>query len=148
MRLNARVSAISLSTTLALDARAKDLIAQGRDVINMSVGEPDFDAPEAVQAAAAAAVRGGKVRYTPAEGTASLRKTIAAHISQTRGIACTSAEITVCHSAKHALSGACLALIEPGDEVVLLNPAWVSYVEIVKYAGGVPLEIRSRPDMG
>src|SRR5439155_12826521 len=146
MRLNARVSAIPLSTTLALDARAKALQAAGRDVINMSVGEPDFDAPEAAQAAATAMVRSGKVRYTPAEGTLSLRKAIAAHVSATRHVAFTVLEITVCHSAKHALSGACLALIEPGDEVLLLLPAWVSYAEILKYAGAVPVEVRSRPD--
>lgn len=148
MRPNARVQAISLSTTLALDARAKDLIAQGRDVINMSVGEPDFDAPLAVQDAAVASVRGGKVRYTPAEGTPSLRRAIAAHLGATRGVAFTAPEITVCHSAKHALSGALLSLITDGDEVLLLNPAWVSYVEIVKYAGGVPVEVPCRADCG
>jgi aspartate aminotransferase len=148
MRLNARVSAIPLSTTLALDARAKALQAGGRDVINMSVGEPDFDAPEVVQAAATAMVHSGKVRYTPAEGTQSLRKAIAAHMSATRHVAFTVPEITVCHSAKHALSGACLALIEPGDEVLLLLPAWVSYVEILKYAGAVPVGVPARPDAG
>ncbi|MBL8856913.1 MAG: pyridoxal phosphate-dependent aminotransferase [Planctomycetes bacterium] len=148
MRLNARVDAIALSTTLALDARAKALAAAGRDVINMSVGEPDANAPEAVQVAAERAVRGGKVRYTPAEGTQSLRKAIAAHISATRGVEFTPAEIAVCHSAKHALSGALMALIETGDEVVMLLPAWVSYVEIVKYAGGVPVEVAPRPDLG
>lgn len=148
MRLNARVQAISLSTTLALDARAKELAASGRDVINMSVGEPDANAPEAVQVAAEKAVRGGKVRYTPADGTPTLRKAIAAHLSATRGVTFAPNEVTVCHSAKHALSGALLALIEAGDEVILLNPAWVSYVEIVKYAGGVPVEVDSRADLG
>jgi len=148
MRPNQRVRDVSLSTTLALDARAKELAAQGRDVINMAVGEPDFNAPESVQSAAVAMVRGGKVRYTPAEGTASLRKAIAAHLTATRGVQFTPAEITVCHSAKHALSGACLSLIEPGDEVLVLNPAWVSYVEIVRFAGGVVVEVPSRPDLG
>lgn len=148
MRLNARVDAIALSTTLALDARAKELASQGRDVINMAVGEPDANAPEAVQVAAERAVRGGKVRYTPAEGTQSLRKAIAAHVSGTRGVPFTAAEVAVCHSAKHALSGALLSLIEPGDEVLLLLPAWVSYVEIIKYAGGVPLEVQPRADLG
>jgi aspartate aminotransferase len=148
MRLNARVDSIALSTTLALDARAKELAATGRDVINMAVGEPDANAPEAVQAAAERAVRGGNVRYTPAEGTQSLRRTIAAHVSATRGVPFTPSEIAVCHSAKHALSGALLSLIENGDEVLLLLPAWVSYVEIVKYAGGVPVEVRARPDLG
>jgi aspartate aminotransferase len=148
MRPNARVSAIALSTTLALDARAKELQAQGRDVINMAVGEPDFNAPEAIQSAAVAMVRGGKVRYTPAEGSIGLRKAIAAHVSETRGVAYSVPEITVCHSAKHALSGAILSLVEPGDEVLLLLPAWVSYEEIVKYAGAVPVGVRSRPDCG
>ncbi len=148
MRINARVQAIAMSTTLALDARAKAFAASGRDVINMSVGEPDADAPRAVQDAADKAVHGGNVRYTPAEGTASLRRAVAAHVSATRGVAFTPPEITVCHSAKHALSGALLSLIEHGDEVLLLLPAWVSYVEIVKYAGGVPVSVPSRPDLG
>ncbi len=148
MRPNQRVQSLSLSTTIALDTRAKELISQGRDVVNMTVGEPDFSAPEVVQAAAVTAVRSGKVRYTPAEGTPSLRKAIAAHVSATRGVAFDVPEITVCHSAKHALSGACLSLIEPGDEVLLLLPAWVSYVEIVRWAGGVPVSVPSRPDCG
>src|SRR6187551_2693140 len=106
MRPNSRVGSIALSTTIALDTRAKDLIASGRDVVNMSVGEPDFAAPMAAQDAAVAMVRSGRVRYTPAEGTASLRKAIAAHVTATRGVEYAPNEITVCHSAKHALSGA------------------------------------------
>lgn len=148
MRPNRRVASLALSTTIALDSRAKQLIAEGRDVINMSVGEPDFDAPEVVQAAAIAMVRSGKVHYTPAEGALSLRKAVAAHLQETRGVEYTPAEITICHSAKHALSGAALALIEPGDEIVLLLPAWVSYVEIVKFAGGVPVPVQPRADLG
>lgn len=148
MRPNQRVSSLALSTTIALDSRAKELIAQGRDVINMSVGEPDFDAPEVVQAAATAMVRSGKVRYTPAEGTLSLRRAVARHLSETRNLAFDPSEITICHSAKHALSGAALALIEPGDEVLLLLPAWVSYVEIVKFAGGTSVAVEPRKDLG
>jgi aspartate aminotransferase len=148
MRPNQRVEGLALSTTIALDSRAKELIARGRDVINMSVGEPDFNAPEAVQSAAVAMVRSGQVRYTPAEGALSLRKAVAAHVAATRGVEYSPAEITICHSAKHALSGAALALIEPGDEVLLLLPAWVSYVEIVKFAGGVPVPVEPRADLG
>jgi aspartate aminotransferase len=148
LRPNQRVQSLSLSTTLALDARAKELVAAGRDVVNMTVGEPDFDAPQCVQAAAIAAVQSGKVRYTPAEGTAALRKALALQVSRTRGVEFTVPEITVCHSAKHALSGTCLALIEPGDEVLLLLPAWVSYVEIVRWAGGVPVSVPAREDCG
>lgn len=148
MRPNPRVSAVTLSTTIALDSRAKALITAGRDVINMSVGEPDFPTPHAAEAAAIAMVKSGKVRYTPAEGTLSLRKTVAAHLTQTRGVEFTVPEITICHSAKHALSGAALTLIEPGDEVLLLLPAWVSYVEILRYAGATNVDVPSRPDCG
>lgn len=148
MRPNQRVSALSFSTTLALDARAKALLAAGRDVINMSVGEPDFKTPESIRKAAAAKAESGEVRYTPAAGTVSLRQAIAERLTLTRGIPFTEAEVTVCHSAKHALSGACITLIEPGDEVLLLLPAWVSYDEIVKFAGGVPVPVPSRGDCG
>ncbi|HTF89562.1 MAG TPA: pyridoxal phosphate-dependent aminotransferase [Planctomycetota bacterium] len=143
-----RVAGIPLSLTLALDARAKALAQAGRDIVNMSVGEPDFDAPALVQDAAAKAVRGGKVRYTPAAGTLTLRKVLAEHVSQTRGVPFTADEITVCHSCKHALSGSMLALCEPGDEVLMLLPAWVSYVEIARIAGAVPVSVTSRADCG
>jgi aspartate aminotransferase len=148
MRPSRKVSALAFSTTLALDAKAKELAAAGRDVVNMSVGEPDFPAPKAVQQAASAKALSGNVRYTPAEGTLSLRKAIAARLAHTRGIPFDEQEIVVCHSAKHALSGACISLIEPGDEVLLLLPAWVSYDEIVLYCGGKPVPVRPRKDCG
>jgi len=148
MRPNQRVSALPLSTTLALDARAKELAERGRDVINLSVGEPDFDSPAAVRAAAHGTIDGGRVRYTPAPGTKSLRRTVAAHLARTRGVPFELEQITVCHSAKHALSGALLSLLEPGDEVLLLLPAWVSYVEQVRFAGGTPVAVRPRQDHG
>jgi aspartate aminotransferase len=146
MRLSSRVSGIALSTTLALDARAKELQAAGRDVVNMAVGEPDFPAPRAVREAAAARARSGDVRYTPAAGTRSLREAIARQLSATRGVAFRAEEVTVCHSAKHALSGALMALVDPGDEVLIPLPAWVSYVELVKLAGGVPVCVPPRAD--
>ena len=148
MRPSRKVSALAFSTTLALDAKAKELAAAGRDVVNMSVGEPDFPAPKAVQSAASAKALSGNVRYTPAEGTLSLRKAIASRLAHTRGIPFDEQEIVVCHSAKHALSGACISLIEPGDEVLLLLPAWVSYDEIVLFCGGKPVPVRSRKDCG
>lgn len=148
MSLSKRAESVSLSVTLALDARAKALVEAGRDVINMSVGEPDFPAPRAAQDAACAKVRSGDVRYTPAAGTRALRKAIAEHISAVRGVTYAFDEVCVCHSTKHALSGAVLALIDPGDEVLLLLPAWVSYVEIVRIAGGVPIDVPSREDCG
>ncbi len=148
MKLSRRVQDIALSTTLALDARAKELRATGRDVINMAVGEPDFDAPAAVQEAACAIVRGGKARYTPAAGTAELRAGIARHLTDTRGAPFEPRNVVVCHSAKHALSGALLSLVGEGDEVLVPLPAWVSYFEQVRIAGGTPVLVPCLPDYG
>jgi len=148
MKFNARAHSIPLSATLALDARAKELIASGRDIINMTAGEPDFDAPSAVRDSARAFVDSGKVRYTPAPGRPSLRETIAAHLSRTHGLPFEAKEVTVCHSAKHALSGTLLSLVSDGDEVILLLPAWVSYFEMVRFAGGEPVAVPCRPDLG
>ena len=148
MEISKRAASISLSTTLALDARAKALIAAGRDVVNMSVGEPDFPAPAAAQDAACAKVRSGDVRYTPAAGSPELRAAIARHLTETRGVSFGSDEVTVCHSTKHALSGSVLTLVDAGDEVLLPCPAWVSYFEIVRIAGAVPVAVEGRPDQG
>ena len=148
MKLSQRAKEISLSVTLALDAKAKALAQSGRDVVNMSVGEPDFDTPRVAREAATALIRGGAVRYTPAAGTLALRQAVARYLEATRGGEWTSEEITICHSTKHALSGAIHALVDPKDEVLLLLPAWVSYVEIVKLAGGVPVSVPGRPDCG
>jgi aspartate aminotransferase len=147
-RLNQRTTNIALSMTLALDARAQELTAAGRDIVNMTAGQPDFPAPEAAQAAAERAVRGGNVRYTPASGRLSLRTAIAEELSATRCIDYEPQDVVVCHSAKHALSGAFLSLIEDGDEVLLLLPAWVSYDEQIRFAGGVPVGVRPRRDCG
>ncbi|MCE9593303.1 MAG: pyridoxal phosphate-dependent aminotransferase [Planctomycetes bacterium] len=133
---------------MALDARAKALMAEGRDVINMSVGEPDFPAPAVVQDAACALIRSGNVRYTAAAGTLQLRGAIAKYLTDTRGAPYETKHVTVCHSTKHALSGAVLATVQEGDEVLLFLPAWVSYVEMVKLAGGVPVSVPSRADLG
>jgi aspartate aminotransferase len=148
MRLSQRARSISLSITLALDARAKALAEAGADVVNMSVGEPDFEAPQVAREAASRLALSGPVRYTAAAGTPALRKAIAAQLERTRGVAYSPADVVVCHSTKHALSGTVLALVDPGDEVLLLLPAWVSYAEIVRVAGGVPVDVPPRADLG
>lgn len=149
VRPSSRVAQLAFSTTLALDARAKDLERQGIDIISMAVGEPDFETPKAARAAAIEAIQSNRARYTPVAGTLSLRRAIAAHLEATRGLRYDPArEITVCHSAKHALSGALLCLIEAGDEVLVLLPAWGSYPELVRYAGGVARSVAARPDLG
>lgn len=145
MKVSTRLGKLPLSATLALDARAKALAAAGRDVVNMSVGEPDFPAPAAVREAASAKALGGDVRYTLAGGTLSLREAISAHLESTRGARYSPDEIAVCQSAKHALSGALHALVDPGDEVLVSLPYWVSYVELVRLAGGVACEAAPAP---
>jgi len=146
MKPNQRVSSIAFSATLALDARAKELAAEGRDIVNLTAGEPDFDAPTSVRDAAKASVDSGRVRYTPASGRPSLRDAVAAHLTETRNAPFTRDQITVCHSCKHAISGALSTLIEPGDEILVPLPAWVSYFELIKYAGGVPVCVEPAAD--
>lgn len=148
MKISPRVERIPLSLTLALDSRAKELAAAGRDVVNMTAGQPDFDSPRVVREAAKGTIDGARVRYTPAAGRPELRRVIAEHLSRTRGVPFTPKQITVCHSGKHALAGTLMALVEEGDEVLLLLPAWVSYEEQVRFAGGVPKGVRPRPDYG
>ena len=151
MQISKRAKTLAPSATLALDARAKELQAAGKDVVNMAVGEPDFPAPQAVQAAAVEKVQSGNVRYTPAAGTPELRATIARSVSTTRGVDRDAANVVVCHSAKHALSTALLATVQEGDDVVVPLPAWGSYFAEIEIAGArvVPVAPRDgcRPDL-
>ncbi len=139
MRFASRISRIEPSITLELDARAKALQGKGENVVNMAVGEPDFPAPRSVQAAAVKKIQSGDVRYTQAAGTPGLREAIARHLEATRGGRFDPSEITVCHSAKHALSGSLYALVDHGDDVLVPLPAWASYFDLVRLAGATPL---------
>lgn len=139
MRFATRIDRIEPSITLALDERAKAMRAAGRDIISMAVGEPDFPAPSVVRKAAVAKVESGDVKYTPAAGTPSLRKAVAEHLGATRGTPYVPEEVTICHSAKHALSGAIFAVVDEGDEVLIPLPAWASYFDLVRCAGGKPV---------
>ncbi len=146
MRLSRRTTDLALSVTLALDARAKELIAAGHDVVNMAVGEPDFPAPAAARQAAIAKIQSLDVRYTSAAGTLTLREAIAEHLAATRSTHYTSDQIVVCHSGKQAISGALAAVLEPGDEVLVPTPGWVSYVEIARALGNPAVEVPGHPD--
>jgi aspartate aminotransferase len=145
MELSQRAAGLSGSATLRLAAAAKAMAASGRDVINMAVGEPDFDAPRVAREAAHAAVDSGKVKYTPAAGLPSLRQTLAETAGAARGVTYTPQNVVVCHSAKHALSHALLALVNPGDEVLLLPPVWGSYDAQVEFAGGTATHVAPLP---
>jgi aspartate aminotransferase len=148
MRVSQRAERASASITLVLSQRAKELRASGRDVVDMSVGEPDFPAPAVVQEAAVAKVRSGDVRYTPAAGTPELRTAVAKHLTETRGVHFAADQVWIGHSAKHALSTACLALFDPGDRLLLPQPGWLSYDEMALIAGLEPVPIAPPPANG
>ena len=136
-----RVASLAVSQTLAMSQKSSELKAQGVDVINLSVGEPDFNTPEHIKAAAEEAIADNFSFYTPVPGYMSLRKAIAAKLSRENGLNYAPEQIVVGNGAKHALSNVILATVNPGDEVIIPVPAWVSYTELVKLAEGTPVFI-------
>ncbi|MDO4356614.1 MAG: pyridoxal phosphate-dependent aminotransferase [Clostridia bacterium] len=146
LSLCARTSAIAPSATLAITARANQLKAEGYPVIGFGVGEPDFNTPKHICDAAVEALNKGMTRYTAAAGTLELRKAICDKLLRDNGLSYQPNEIVVSNGAKHALYNICCALINPGDEVLLPAPYWVSYVEMIRLAGGVPVIIEGRPE--
>lgn len=129
---------ISPSATLAIDAKAKAMKAQGIDVVGFGAGEPDFDTPEYIKRAAIEAIEQGKTKYTPASGTLDLKKAIVKKFKDENNLDYTAENIVVSNGAKHSLVNAFMALCNPGDEVIIPAPYWVSYPEMVKIADGVP----------
>ena len=140
---------IAPSATLAMDTKAKELIASGYDVIKFGVGEPDFDTPEFIRNAAKEAIDAGKTRYTAVAGTSELRREIAKKFERDNGLVYDPmGEIIVSSGAKQVIYTALCALINPGDEVILPSPCWVSYPEMVRMAGGVPVLAPTCPEKG
>jgi aspartate aminotransferase len=144
MRIAERVQRIQPSLTLAVSAKAQKLRAQGVDVIAFGVGEPDFDTPAHIKAAAAAALEAGVGKYTPVSGTPALRKAVAEELSQVHGVPLAAENVIVSVGAKHSLYNLFMALLDEGDEVVIPSPLWVSYPEIVQMAGGTPRILETR----
>jgi len=143
MKLSGRARAISPSPTLAIDARAKEMKAQGIEVINFGVGEPDFDTPQHIKDAAVAALATGMTKYTAVGGIKELKEAVAAKFQRDNGLSYTPDEIVVSVGAKHSLYNAIQVLCDEGDEVIIPAPYWVSYVEQVKLAGAVPKIVRT-----
>lgn len=139
--VSTRVGSLAQSATLAMSQKSADLKAQGVDVINLSVGEPDFNTPDHIKAAAKKAVDENYTFYTPVPGYMSLRQAICDKLKNENGLDFTPAQIVVGNGAKQALCNAILTAINPGDEVVIPTPAWVSYVEMVKLAEGVTVTV-------
>ncbi|MCY0898582.1 MAG: pyridoxal phosphate-dependent aminotransferase [Firmicutes bacterium] len=136
MALAERVAALAPSPTMALDAKTKALISQGLDVVNLTAGEPDFDTPAHIRQAAQEAMNRGETRYTPVGGTPRLKAAICDRMRAEIGIEYRPEEVLVSVGAKHSLFNAMMALISPGDGVLLPVPYWVTYPEQIRLAGG------------
>lgn len=139
--ISQRIQSLSPSATLAMSQKSSELKAQGVDVINLSVGEPDFNTPEHIKDAAKKAIDDNFTFYTPVAGYMSLRKAIAAKMKNENGLEFAPEQIVVSGGAKQSLCNVILSTINPGDEVIIPTPAWVSYVEMVKLAEGITVEV-------
>lgn len=148
-RVSARLAAIAESATLAVDAKAKALKAQGENVIGFGAGEPDFPTPEHIVEAAVAACHDPKNhRYTPAAGLPELREAIAAKTLRDSGFECTAGQVLVTNGGKQAVFTAFAALCDPGDEVICPAPYWTTYPESIALAGGVPVYVDTTEETG
>jgi aspartate aminotransferase len=137
------LSRIKPSATITLTQKARDLKAQGLDVISLSVGEPDFDTPENVKEAAIAAIRRGETKYTPVSGIPQLREAVARKFKRENGLDYKPSQTIVSTGGKHVIYNALLATLNPGDEVIIPTPYWVSYPEMVALCGGTPVFVET-----
>jgi aspartate aminotransferase len=144
--LSLRARSLQPSATIAVDARAKALVAQGVDVVNLTAGEPDFDTLQAARDGGIAAIEQGFTRYTPVPGIAELREAIAKKLKDDNGLEYKASQVVVSNGAKQSIYNALMVLLDPGDEVVIPTPAWVSYPEMVKLAGGMPVMVDTQPN--
>ena len=141
MKLSKRIDTVIESQTLAMTKLARSLKEQGKDIISLSIGEPDFDTPENICLSATQAMQRGETHYTPVLGTLNFRKAIQQKLLKDNNISYSTDEIIVSNGAKQSIFNAVMALIDPGDEVLLPAPFWVSYPSMVNYAGGICVEI-------
>lgn len=132
---------VHASTTMAIDSLFKQMKAEGQDVIGFAAGEPDFPTPDHIKEAAAQAIRDNFTRYTPASGTLELKQAICDRVKEDFGVSYTPDQAVVSSGAKHVVYLALRALVNPGDEIILPTPAWVSYYELIRMVGGTPVVI-------
>ncbi|MEG4027964.1 MULTISPECIES: pyridoxal phosphate-dependent aminotransferase [unclassified Microcoleus] len=148
IKLAARVGEVSPSITLAIAAKAKAMKAEGIDVCSLSTGEPDFDTPEHIKAAAKQALDAGKTKYGPVSGEPLLKAAIARKLRDDNNLNYQPENIIVTNGGKHSLYNLMMALIEPGEEVIIPAPYWLSYPEMVKLASGKPVIVRTDASTG
>ncbi len=140
------IQALEPSATLAMAAKAKELKASGRTVYDLSLGEPDFITPEHICNAAIDAMQAGHTHYTVASGIPELKKAVVDQYAARHGLEYKPGQVTVANGAKHALHNAFTVLLDPGDEVIIPAPYWVSYAELVKLTGAVPVIVETRQE--
>ena len=148
MQLSSRASTLTPSLTLSIDSKAKAMKSEGIDVCGFGAGEPDFDTPEHIKAAAIAALEAGFTKYTPSSGIPELRQAIADKFLIDNGIDYKPSQIIVSDGAKHSCYNAILATCQPGDEVIIPAPYWLSYPEMVRLAGADPVFVHTKEENG
>jgi aspartate aminotransferase len=146
--LSTTLDRVKPSPTIAVTTRAQELIALGRDVIALGAGEPDFDTPENIREAAIEAIRAGKTRYTAVDGIPELKRAICQKFDRENGLAYQPAQVSVGTGGKQVLYNALMATLNPGDEVIVPAPYWVSYPDMVLLAGGRPVFVAAGPEAG
>jgi len=148
IRTAQRVAKVKPSATIAMSMKAAELKAAGRDIISLSMGEPDFDTPDHIQQAAIDAIHAGHTRYTPVDGTPGLKDAIIEKFRRDNGLEYAREQILVSSGAKQSLYNLIQAMIDPGDEVLIPAPYWVSYPDMVRLAGGAPVTLQTTLDDG
>src|SRR3989442_13197101 len=139
MEISERAAQVTPSITLSIDSKAKAMKAEGIDVCGFGAGEPDFDTPEHIKTAAIAALQAGFTKYTPSSGIPELRQAISEKLAADNQLTYRASQIVVSNGAKHACYNAILATCQPGDEVIIPSPYWVSYPDMVRLAGADPV---------
>ncbi|MFX0544950.1 pyridoxal phosphate-dependent aminotransferase [Roseovarius sp. S1116L3] len=147
-RKSTALSRIQPAATIAITQKARDLRDAGQDVISLSIGEPDFDTPDHVKTAAAEAVARGETKYTPIPGIPQLREAIAQKFARENGLDYSAAQTIVCTGGKQVIANALLATLDPGDEVIVPAPYWVSYTQQVEMTGAVPVVVPTHAEDG
>ena len=145
-RIAKKAGSISPSSTLAIDAKFKSMKAQGLDVVGFGAGEPDFDTPQHIKDAAIEAINQGKTKYTPASGTLEMKQAVCRKFMRDNSLSYEPSNIVVSNGAKHSLVNTFMAICNPGDEVIIPAPYWVSYPEMVKLADGVPVILPTKEE--
>ncbi len=143
MKISKRASAVAPSATLKIDAAYKQMKASGIDVVGFGAGEPDFDTPEYIKAAANEAISSGFTKYTPASGTEDIKKAVIMRIKDRYGIEYNVNQAVISNGAKHSLYNSFAVILDPGDEVIVISPYWVTYPELIRMCGGVPVFVNA-----